>query len=528
MKYTLSVLAAGLVLAGALFAESAPPRFDWRLLWAGSWEEGETLNNRGDLRLIFPAPGLSLRAEAIDRRPLDFRSSPALKDFGQGQDNYGAALYHGPTGSRLLYGVLDEWGLPARLRNPWLRALPFAENHRPSAADLKTALSTTGKPETYLYLGSPRLNMFPRMRGGGIALRGFASAQMDLDYQPGFVGGLEAGFGKTAEVRLEGFYTAKTLPPRKSTTWFSESPPLPERDFRLAGLGLLVDTPALTLSSDWACSETFAWGRDLYGNLGLRFTPTLPAGWGRWALSLAADGAGSRYTSREGSSPGAGFRSGGKLEWHGPRSSLLRLSASLRAPGLWEPFDRSAASLSWRLPGPGKNGGGPFRLTRISLGADRNAQDRDKILDRLDLGLGFTLNPLLFGRAANAATAATAATATSAATAATAAAAGHRGFFNSPLGFSLSGTVKGRTAAAPGSPHAFESAGAAGEISWQPGFFQFKTRAACEWKKTPEATWEVSASAAVRFRSGRLTVKIAAPDFPGEWNGTVSWRLEKK
>ncbi|MDR1239700.1 MAG: hypothetical protein LBK27_06275 [Treponema sp.] len=536
MKYASVFLRAGIalfsgpVLTAALFAESASPgqedagetvrgpRFDWSLLWTGSWEEGETLTSRGDLRLIFPGQSLSLRAEAIDRRPLDFGSSPALKDFGQGLTNYGAALYHRPTGSRLLYGILDEWGLPARLRNPWIRGLPFAENHRPSAADLKTAFSSTGEPATYLYLGSPPLNFSPRAPGGGIVLRSFATAQMDAAFQPGFGGGLEGRFGEKTEVRLEGFYTAKTLAPRKSSTWFSEKPPLPEREFRLSGLGLLLDTPALTFSSDWAYSETFAWGRDIYGNLGLRLVRPLPAGWGRWALSLAADGAGSRYTGRDGSSPGAGFRSGGKLEWYGKRSSLLRLSASFRAPALWEPFNRSATSLSWRFPAPGKNSGGPFRLTRISLGADRNAADPEKILDNISLGLGFTVNPL-FGSGAPSASA------------------GNRGFFNSPVSLSLSGSLKLLDTAANGAvspfpltqfPCGFESAGAGGEIYWAPGIFQFRTKLAYEQKKAKEGVWEASASAAVRFRPGRFSVKLSSADFPGNWDCTVSWRLEKK
>jgi hypothetical protein len=384
-------------------------------------------------------------------------------------------------------------------------------------ADMKTAVSAGGTPETYLYLGSPGLDFFKQNPIRRISLRGYASAQIDPDVNPGFGGGLEARFGGKTEVRLDGFYTGKTLPPRKSSSWFSVAPPLPEREFRFAALGLLLHTPILTVSSDWACSETFAWGRDLYGNLGLRFAHALPADRGRWALSLAADGAGSRYTGRDGSGPGAGFRTGGKLEWHGKRSGLFRLSTSLRSPGLEEPFDRSSSSLSWRLPVPGRQRTGPFRFTRISLGADRNASEPDNILDSLSLAAGFSLNLRQFsgtepgdGK--------------------------FRGLLNSPVGLSLSGALKGLTAGGetpsaypvPQHPYRFDSAKAAGELSWSPGIFQFRTKAGYGVKNEKEGIWETSFSAAARFKPGRFTVKISSPDFPEEWIYAISWRVEKK
>jgi hypothetical protein len=534
MRYALRLFAkgAGILLSGFVLgtapgaaesqtakaeeAEKAPPLFGWSLLWTGSWEEGKTLNNRGDLRLLVPRFDLSLRAQALDRRPLNFSSGQVFEDFSQGLSSYGGGLYHRSTGSRLLYGVLEEGGLSARIRNPWIRALPYAENHAPLAADLKTAITSTGKPETYLYAGSPRLNFFPSGPGGGIGIRAFASAQLDRQSPPGFGGGLEALLGEKAELRLDGFYTGKTLSPRQSSTWFSEKPPLPERDFRLSALGLLLDTPVLTLSSDWAYSETFAWGRDCYGNLGLRFARSLPAGWGRWALSLAADGAGSRFTGRDGSSPGGGFRSGAKFEWYGQRSSLLRIQTSLRSPALGGHFNQSASSLSWRLPVPGKNSGAFFRLNRFSLEADRNASDPEKILDTLKLGLGFTAYPRVFGAAA---------------------APGLQKLLGTPVGFSFSASLKGLSTAAEGraapyppaqTPYRFEAAGAGGEISWSPGIFQFRAKLGYEAARSKAGLWEISATAAIRLKPGRLSVKILSPAFPGGWNCTVSWRLEKK
>jgi hypothetical protein len=150
----LCLLAALLFPGRALFAEAGEPErppFTWSLLWSGSWEEEKNLTQRGDLWLRFPRQDLALRAELLDKQPAEF-SWPGEEDsvFARSFDGSGAAvqggLYHLSTGSRLLYGLLDEWGLPARLRNTWLRSAPFVENRKPTMADLKTAPVSSTDP----------------------------------------------------------------------------------------------------------------------------------------------------------------------------------------------------------------------------------------------------------------------------------------------------------------------------------------------------------------------------------------------
>jgi len=493
--------------------KAAGQLFTWGLYWGGSWEENKTLANRGEFRFGFTPAALLLRGQALDRRPFDFSESPPWADEkSKAISGLAAGLYHKGTGSRALYGVIDEWGLSARIRSPWIRAAPFAENHKPLMADLRTTTSSTKEPEAYLYLSSP---LFPI---ANTAWRGFASAQTKVDkFSPDFTAGIEGMLNANLRLLVEGFYTASILPARNSSSWFSDPPSLPERDFRLYGLGLLFNARYWSISSDWAYSETFAWGGDLYGNAGLLINPPLPSTAGKpgpWSFSLAADGAGGRFTGRDGTNPGAGFRAAGKIEYKGTGSSLFRINTTLRSPGLGEDFNRSSSGIYYRFPTPSKKKGAkaafPLRVTRASLGFDRNAADPEKILDGIDGTLGLSLSLMPFN-------------------------------INESLGINFSGQIKALCSTdetpspypLPQYPYTFDSAKASGELIWSPGIFQFRTKwgygvSAKKASAANEGQWDASLSAAVRFKHGRFSVKVASPDFPETWNCTLSWRVEKK
>jgi hypothetical protein len=413
------------------------------------------------------------------------------------------------------------------------------ENHQPVMADLRTTTSTTKTDELYLYLSSPRLSL-----NDEIAMRGFGSAQfpaMDAaggNFAPAFSGGLETLFGRDIEVLLEGFYTGAELPARNSSAWFSDTPPLPVRDFRLGAAALLLSTPYASFASDWAWSETFAWGTGVYGNAGIRVSP--PFSWnqgpkgkpGPWSLSLAADGMSERYVGRDGASPGGGLRTAGKIEWKGPRSSLFRVHTTLRGPALDEPFERSSSGVYYRFPAPPANaansGNFPLRVSRISLNADRNASNLKKIYDDIDgaLGLSLSLPPMLLPPVLLPASSRKTK---------------NPGPKSYPLSINLSATIKtlGSSAEVPppypflpigaesGAPMEFDSAKESVELLWSPGIFQFRTRWGCTSYAAKDNQWDGSISAAVRFRHGRFSVKFAWPVLPEKWNCTLSWRVEK-
>ena len=519
----LTFLTAALLCCTAVFAENAAPDqvsyqrpelFNWSLLWSGSWEESRTLHNRGEIKLNILPFDLLVRAQILDRRPLNFELDSPWGDPEKQITHYTGGLYHTPTGSRLLYGVLDEWGLPARIRNPWIRSPPYAENHSPIIADIKTAASSTKEDEIYLYLSSPLLEVFPNVR-----MRGFVSAQAEIDdftehglspeVSPAFSGGLDFTFINTSLPRaqanrassrllLETFYTGETLPPKTISTWFSYPPPLPEREFQLYAFALLFTNPAFSISSDFAMSETFAWGTDIYANIGVSFSPSLTIGTRARPLlvSFAVDGSGERFVNRDGANLNEGFRCAAKIEWRSRYNSLLRLSSVLRGPGPGEDFNRSSTGFFYRFPAAARGDNSFFRLTRISFSADRNAVNPEKINDSYSGSLGLRINNV--------------------------------------LGVNLSGSVKG-LAASEDSPVPFpiadeswkwDSTSASCEFIWSPGIYQFRLKTGNTLTAGKDEKWDFSVSASARFKQGRLSFKLAYPDFPNKWNCTVSWRLE--
>ncbi|GHT98513.1 hypothetical protein FACS1894142_4940 [Spirochaetia bacterium] len=470
------------VIAGNLSALSIGSGFLEGLtadfLWSGSWEEGKNLIDRGDIRLH--ALDFTLRGQLIDKRPATF-----WEQFPEsGNTALSGGLYHDATGSRLLYGILDEAGLAARIRNPWAKSVPYVEAHRFSLSDLKTEPSSTKTAGTYLYLGSPRLGMF----------RGFASVLLDSELNPGITGGLDAQFDKKTNLRMEGFYTGWELPPRTASAWFSERPPLPERDFGLSALNITFTSPFISAAADTAYSETFAYGRGLYGNLALRFDRK------PWQLSLAADAAGDRYVDRDGTGVGAGFRTAGKLEWRGQRTSLFRVSTTLRSPGLGEPFDRGSGVFYYRFPLPakGKAAGSVVDIRRVSLTLNRNAADRAKILDSAEGVLGVKVGPVQTV---------------------------------------MQGTLTGKTAApddaaapfpypVPTSAWDFYSFKVSGELSYAFSPFQFKAKMGYTNRAEKAPIWDTAFNGSIRGKPGRIGLEIASPDFPNTWTCTLSWRFE--
>jgi hypothetical protein len=481
------------------------PLFTWGLLWSGSWansfktaaqDEGQgsfsgkdlftggTLANRGDFNLGLSGLGLLLRVQVVDKRvlpPDDAREPIFTPGFGLYYDGTG------PAGSflgkgRLLRGVLDEEGLPARTRNVWVKSAPFSENRKPVMSELKTETSSTKESETYLYLGLPQWEHF----------FGFASAQVDDDFNPAFGGGFETNWGDNYNLAFDGFYTQKELSPRKAVGWFSAAPPLPERDFRFWAFGTAFNTQNFGFSSDLAFSETFAFGKDMYRSAAIRI------GDKPWRLSLAADAAGSRYVDRGGAVPGAGFRMASRLERRWERSGFFRFGTVFRSLGFGEDFNRGEASIYFRPSAPSAKNRPLFYFSRASLSLSRDARVPRKTEDSLQGMAGFNIGPwrLTFSGTLNC-----------------------RSIFEAdenPPPLPL-----------PPAFGTFESFRGAGELGWSRGIVSISTKAGYTIKDEKDNVWDIALNTSVKpGKWGRVGLKIASTQFPEKWNYTLSWRLE--
>jgi hypothetical protein len=327
---------------------------------------------------IAPA-GLTFRLQLTDKRNAE--SFAALKEsfaadaepvtalsgglYYKGSRTGGGSSGQSPGAGRILWGPVNLYGAAARLRTPWSRGAPFADSREASSADLKTTSQASAVNAFYAGGSLPSFGL----GGTKLVLSGSAFAEpVDGGYvRPGeakverriFTGGANAGFAGGSSLRAEALYADGTLPERTASTWFSYEPPLPERDFTLFAGSLAFTSPSFACAADGAFSQTFAYGNGFYGSGGLRF------GNRPWRLSLAADGAGSRYTGPDGGTTRAGLRFAARVERRGKRNELLRFDAIVHAteeqgifpPGgdFWELAkkpNRFSGKASYRFPVP--------------------------------------------------------------------------------------------------------------------------------------------------------------------------------
>jgi len=530
-------------------------------LLTGSWESEHNLTNRFDFNLTAPDINLAFRLQLLHRRSAsnfhDFSESSGGETGSKSIIQPGLALYHLTTGSRFLYGTLDSYGLPARIRNVWIRGAPYVESRTYSETDLKTVPSSTAINQGYAFLESPEL---PLGHGtyhcfSSITINDVpaicnpadtdSSDKNPANRAPALNLGIDYSLDK-GNFRLEGFYTGQTLPERKSTTWFNEKPALPQRNTRLFAVAADFSVPTFAVAADLACSETFAFGRDYYGNLGLRF------GDKPWRFSFAMDAAGSRYVDSAGNNPGAGFRAAARLERRSKKSSLFRLATQVRGPGpaqgimqamttgnfiaFAEGINRISGELYFRPPESSASiefKRFPFprlSFSRFSFSAEHDARNEKKVLDSTGVMAAFTVGHVKSVSEAKI-------TGINRKASAGMKSSGYD--FNSfRLTQNFSCTVNNftfnRFASRKNSPGK-ESGNPAPKLGGVKPFgkgektqisVQLSAKAGYEKITGKDGIWDVSFGASMREKKNRLTIKAATPAFPHKWEYTISWRMQ--
>jgi hypothetical protein len=480
---------------------------DLSLLFAGSWESGGNLAGRAQLVLEMPASGLGFRIQYTERRKASSWDA-FTESFGEnGLASPAVGIYHKPTGSRFLYGIITTSGLAARITNPRLKSVPFEELRAASQSELKTESSSTALPAFYLRLASPELGPASWTPFSKSRLTVFGTASVESEGEPGstlsfspgksaFSAGTAVSFSRGSWARLETCYTEGTIPPRDSATWFSYKPALPERNFRVYAGSFALHFTGFGLAADAAWSETFAYGSDFYGSLGIRF------GDRPWRLSLAADGSGSRYVGPDGGENGAELRFAARLERRGKRSSLFRFEALARAAetednspgGFWklaEKPNRYSFGLYYR-----PQAGGLVHSLSFSLKGDSRVPEKESAAVEALVSLRL-----------------------------------------SQLGLDTRITIsglEGEDPPFPGTPGLgrcyFDSLRLRETLVWSRDFFQCKAGFGytAEMKASGlKALWDASLALTLKGKHGWLSLKMASPDVSGRWNYTVSWLVRK-
>ncbi|MDR1389091.1 MAG: hypothetical protein LBJ31_03865 [Treponema sp.] len=502
MKWIVCVVfLASCLYAGAQEAAKQKPALPlrWSLLWSGSWEYEKNMVNKGEFGLSLYQ--LRFRLQYMDRRTGSFSSGGTEPVTG-----LAGGLYHEGSGTRLLYGKIQRFGLAARTANVWQRGAPYADSRTASGADLRTSITSTTQNAWYAYLGMPfrlddkkkllffgSLEMTPKGSSGPET-----TVTVSRPENPHIIAaGAEYEWGARS-LRAEGLYVKQQLAPRAATSWFSTTPALPSRESRLFGGGVNYRGPFFGLAADMAYSETFAFGRDWYGNIALRL------GNRPWKFQAAFDSAGSRFVDTAGAVPGAGFRSAFRLERSGKSTSLFRAGALFRGSGpeyspsgggasdaaaitnlfsaAVKEVNRHTLDVSYRFPLKKRQKGlYPIRLA-ASWAQDR--RERDSVLDTFNASAALGLS-------------------------------------------AVQAKSEGKLIYSQKKPNSWS---AAEEISYRRGIFRasIKTGYAASLKKERwNDAWNTQAAASLRWKGNRLSLKAASADFPRDWSYTVSWTFKK-
>jgi len=463
-------------VAFLFFAWSRPcpapgdPSFRIQAEESGTWIQEEGIRNEADIRLSLDRSGLEFRLLALQDGPADPLDAPEAVETG-----FSVQLRHIPTNSKVLYGALEERGLPARVTNPLRKGLPYFENRTATDAQIDSDASADSSGEWYLRLGTPQASP--------VAAYG---AVFDTEaLQPSFTAGAAFGLPGKPSLAFDAYYGPAALPPRDADTWFSDYPPLPERDLQFSAASISARMPKLSLAADWALSSPRFQENGAYGNAAIEL------GDRPFRLSIAADRVWGPFSSREGYESADALRSGIRLDYRWARGGRLRWEA--------ERVSKEDSSLSLEegcsLLFPRQRE--IFFIVPLSLAVSASRKLlEDAVSDTAGLEGAFDLFRLRFRAALS-------------------------------LGFETILTDEG--SAAPIQPFsgpetALERRSADLSLTFRIGPVSLKGTAAFDAERDSVPAWKASAQAAALFKAGQARIKGELENGGKTWTWTFSWR----
>ena len=319
------------------------------LLFSGVWQPGESLEHKLNLIYTPKLAELSIRAFLSDARPCPSSNVPQEinpKVFG--------GMYHHPSNSRILAGPIIQKGLLQNMNSPSLGTVPYAEDHHRSSADLETTARTSTNIQHHITLATLKEKKF----------QAYTLLTIDSGTNWNVLGGWQNSGENESELRLEGFFLSQMLPERRSSAWFSDSPPLPQRTSSMVGFSGLLKSTMGTICAEGAWSQTQFMPLGFYGNSAVELDLD------QWRIQLAADGTAGIFIGKNKKEAPRFFRSGIKIERTTARYGTIELACYSRSLSLSNYPDE----LGFLLDIKTKEFPSILQLNRVSISAKRTAE----------------------------------------------------------------------------------------------------------------------------------------------------------
>ena len=336
----------------------------------GEWLDFQTLETKAELKAELNTDEKTLFVHGLF---IDRRSSI------QGSGTAGGVEIQEDRESGLSFagGPLRAAGFAYSLADPFGKALHTGARRAVSGYALDTSAAATKQPSVSVSIGGDKAPpAWFRLTAAKVSGdRGSAIATLG--------GGSEGVFA----VRAEAFFTQGILGARRSETWFSPAPPLPERRHSLGALSIVVDAFESQCYFGGAYSDAEAQGKGAY------LAAVADLVFGPFRVVAGTDAATPRFIDTTGEETGKKIRSILHLRHAGPKGGSLLVRAESVFEG--ETANPKELTLDGAYRFAPRESPSFFRLLEMSAEAAKAVQESEKHGYRLKTGARLGLGPAI-------------------------------------------------------------------------------------------------------------------------------------